>query len=65
MLVGLPDTRESDLHLLGLKDRPIEVALLSMSATSFRCFTLLLEMRLKSSAKGVVMIGVLPIMVII
>ena len=60
MLVGLPDTRESDRHLLGLKDRPIEVALLSMSATSFLCLTLLFEMRLKSSAKGVVMIGVLP-----
>ena len=59
-LVGLPDTIESDLHLLGLKARPMEVALLSMSAMSFLCLTLLLEMRLKSSANGVVMMGVLP-----
>ena len=51
MSLGVPDTIERDMHLLGLNINPIVLPFASTSEISFWCLTLLLDIMLKSLAR--------------
>ena len=56
----LPDTIDRDLHFPGLNINPMVLALFSMSVRSCWCCFWFLDIRLKSSANGVVIMDVFP-----